>query len=217
MQKILLACLFICLQFQSFSRNKLKSAGTAGTIQSGYNQFDSKVKFTAFTGTLISNGSQVQLHWTTDGEQYVRQYEVEWSSNGITWQALTVIVSRGGVNGFGDYTYSHTLLEGMNYYRIKLVEETDITTCSVLLCYRLKEKKSGIQLTPNPSLLYYRVALPENSPARTIVYNHFGSPVINLTTHTDQFELSVGSLPSGIYTVRIMQGTELFTRRFVRP
>jgi hypothetical protein len=66
----------------------------------------------------------VLLNWNTAGEENTRDFMIQHSTSGVSWENLGVIAAAGNSTTIRDYSFTHTgPVNGINYYRIR---QTDI-------------------------------------------------------------------------------------------
>jgi hypothetical protein len=79
------------------------------------------VKFLAFT--TIKNKTDVQISWSTAEEMNVNVYEIERSSDGLNWNKIAYVASKGSTQNTNSYTYiDKNISAGVLYYRVKEVD-----------------------------------------------------------------------------------------------
>lgn len=75
----------------------------------------------SFTANRLNN--KVLLQWATAQEQNVKDFTVQYSTDGTSWNDLTTIASAGNSSNGHNYSYIHTNpLKGNNYYRILITD-----------------------------------------------------------------------------------------------
>jgi hypothetical protein len=66
----------------------------------------------------------VLLNWNTAGEENTRDFMIQHSTSGASWENIGVIAAAGNSTTIRDYSFTHTgPVNGINYYRIR---QTDI-------------------------------------------------------------------------------------------
>jgi hypothetical protein len=75
----------------------------------------------SFTGKM--NNGDVTLNWLTSLEQNAKEYQVEKSADGVTFQKIGVVPATLNSNTARNYSYTDkTITQENNYYRLKLVD-----------------------------------------------------------------------------------------------
>ncbi|MEP6676743.1 MAG: M36 family metallopeptidase [Ferruginibacter sp.] len=164
-------------------------------------------------------GNQVTLDWKTVSEINVKNFTVEWSSNGINWSSLGDITAQN--RNSNSYNFLHANpVSGNNYYRIKMNDIDGHFTYSPVRIINLQNKGVPmLVLVPNPvnsdAMLYFS----KDINARSIsIYNAAGSLVrqISVTAGTQKIQLSTMDLSSGIYTIETNGADRYITRMTVQ-
>ena len=174
-------------------------------------EYSVPVELTSFTAT--TNGSEVELKWTTATETNNQGFQVERMSAGSSYEQI------GYVGGFGTttepkaYSYIDTKLETGNYtYRIKQIDFDGTYTYSeeVNVAVELPLEYSLEQNYPNPfnPSTTIKYSIPEDGYVKLAVYNMLGEEVaaiVNTTQKAGRYEVNFNGskLSSGVYVYRI--------------
>lgn len=171
------------------------------------------VQLVSFTGTAVRN--QVALNWKTASEQSLQQFDVQWSTDGINWQVISVVAARGGAGGSADYAATHTLSNGVNYYRLKMVDIDGRFTYSNVLRMKLGGQ-SDILIYPNPASDKITINMPAAGASKVTIYDVTGHSMYTREMQGNYFTIPVDRLPAGIYTVQVIQDGNTFTQKLVK-
>ncbi|HLK30401.1 MAG TPA: T9SS type A sorting domain-containing protein [Puia sp.] len=103
---------------------------------------------TNFNATLTDN--VVKVTWSTEQESNLNQFVMLRSGDGVTWETIGKIQAKGNSSIPVNYSFTdQTPLQGINYYRVKAVDNN--------LQYKFSEIKlikglfiKGIKFGPNP-------------------------------------------------------------------
>jgi hypothetical protein len=69
--------------------------------------------------TVKKQGQSVLLNWSTAAEQHTKDFSVQHSTDGISWNTVAILPAAGNSNSPRDYAYLHTSpAKEDNYYRI---------------------------------------------------------------------------------------------------
>lgn len=159
--------------------------------------------------TCLNN--QVVITWKTSGEFVNGKFIVGRSSDGTSWQPIAVIAAAG--KGNQPHTYAYTDAQSFNgaYYRI---EQQDVNGKATV--YPMVKSSCTVSdlvsVYPNPA--YGNCWLQLQSVNKTKVdmrlYDHKGALVKQLLGNAEagltQFDLQVGSLAQGIYSLFVYWG-----------
>ncbi len=106
------------------------------------------LKLVSFNYYLPGN-QKVLLKWKVTEQQGIRKYIVERSSDGSAYSAIGSIMA----NNENSFTYNYTdndPVKGLNYYRLQIVDDNNISYSHVL-AIDLSEKEDGIVVYPVPA------------------------------------------------------------------
>lgn len=99
------------------------------------------VKLTSFTGTYT--GNKVVLNWVSQTEINSSHYVVEHSTDGRSFRALSEIASNDQADQESRYEYvDETPVNGVNYYRLKMVDRDGTKTYSRVITVQVDEASS---------------------------------------------------------------------------
>lgn len=169
---------------------------------------------------------EVQLSWITQNELDVDYYTLEKSSDGVHFELINQQKAKGNGRS-NDNNYKHLDTRpfvGVNYYRLGQVDTDGTQTYSRVLAVRFEEKPQPvITLAPNPAQDNLRVdyVTSEAGLISIQVYDVIGQLVSNSTDlpvekGANSILLNVRAYPNGVYILRVQQGAQATTRRFVK-
>jgi len=74
--------------------------------------------------TAVKQDNEAQLAWSTSTEANNNYFNIERSSDGVTWQAVGTVKAVGNSTTLTKYSFTDALpLNGINYYRLKQVDD----------------------------------------------------------------------------------------------
>ncbi len=167
--------------------------------------------------TAVLNHQQVDLKWTTRDELNVNSFELERSTNGRDFLAITTKPAAGNTSGTTDYTYSDNvqqLVSPVIYYRVKTIDNDGRTSYTKIVTVKLA-KTTSVLVWPNPFTT--QVNLQVTSVVKTKgfikLYNSAGFEVksqpITLAAGTNFLTVDgLGTLPKGVYMVDVRINNE---------
>ena len=154
----------------------------------------------------------VQLQWSTSSEVDMGHFEVERSTDGISFRKIGKLLAKGDVNAKTEYTYLDILAEkGSNFYRLVIIDKDGNFTYSKIITIGVEKGISLFVVYPNPFGKKVQVKFnsdgPDQSTMRIIDAN---GKVI--TTQTDPVQKgenritikNVDNLPGGIYYLELI-------------
>ncbi len=170
----------------------------------------------------------IQLHWVTASEVDNQGFEVQRSMDGVNWTDVAFVDAKGEDSEWREVFYSYadkTPVIGYNYYRLRQVDfngDYEVSEMKVSL-WQGSDDKSKLQLAvmPNPATEWITVALPtqveRNSDLYFEIYDQVGKMVKTDIIDVDsQIRIGLEELPSGFYTVKVIEGIVQHSARFVK-
>jgi Metallo-peptidase family M12B Reprolysin-like/Secretion system C-terminal sorting domain len=149
-------------------------------------------------------GKTTHVNWRTGSELNSLGFDVERSiDDGRTFKKIGFVkaIGRGGSYDFVDVTPR----EGVNYYRLKSVDNDQTFAYSKVVTVQLGKVKSSIKIYPT---ITNGVLTVENKDApvdEVLIYNYVGQLVLS-AQQTNSVNLS--NLPSGVYFVKAQSGQD---------
>jgi Secretion system C-terminal sorting domain len=172
------------------------------------------LRLLSFTGTL--NQHTTLLKWVTDNEVNTQLFEVQRSSNGITYTTLGTVnaVNAAGVN---QYSYTDQLtLQGDNFYRLKQVDRNAAFTYSNVV--KITDLSNTVSVYPNPATEQLLVDCKSMRGRVTYrIINANGATVaIKSIQGGNVATIPVQNLAAGLYTIEVGNGSINFTATFIK-
>ncbi len=108
------------------------------------------VTLTAFSAR--HKGAGVSIDWTTSQELNNNYFQVERSSDGSSnWSVIATVIGAGNSQVVRNYnSYDATPLSGVNYYRLKQVDNDGKFTYSNTVAVKMDLQKMGVSVLTNP-------------------------------------------------------------------
>jgi hypothetical protein len=168
-------------------------------------------------GAVYAN-DQVNVKWTTTFEMNNDHFEVERSTDGVSFKSVGTVKGQG-VSAikhnyqFNDDVSKNVLNRNDMYYRLKQVDIDGKATYTKVLVVRVYRTKSlqSLSVTPNPAIndIKVNVQLNENSYIVMKVANSSGTEVVRKTTRgsagSNTFSLEGTShLQAGVYFLEVI-------------
>jgi Secretion system C-terminal sorting domain/CUB domain len=191
-----------CLTFRFTSNASNTSPGWTATISCITTALP--LTLISFTGSKTSNGNLLQ--WQTAQEINTKSFTIERSSNGSDFINIGNVNASGNVN----YNYNFTdadILEGIVYYRLKMIDNDDRFTFSNII--KLTNKLiNQSTIYPNPIKDKATLEIGDrkllNKQANIIDAN---GRTIKTFTIKNNFEIvDMSGLPSGLYILKMANG-----------
>jgi hypothetical protein len=181
---------------RSFSLQVADATGTldtAYTFMKLYSLAALPVNLMSFSGKLA--GEKVELTWITAQEQNNKEFEIQYSATGSSFETIGKVAGKGNANTVSQYSFS-TLryTTGKNYYRLKQVDFDGRSTLSrIVIVEAAAQGKPLISFSPNPASDKIRVSVTQAFSARL---------QLSLTNITGK-QVWTGSLPAGATSTTI--------------
>jgi hypothetical protein len=166
----------------------------------------------------FTKNSGVQVEWLTSSEVNVEKYIVERSSDGRTFNEQTTIKANGNSN----YTwFDANPSNGANLYRVRSVDADGSSRLSTIVLVNLSLKNSELSIS-NPvkgNLLNLRLNGVNQGEYNLYLYNNQAqrvySSVVAVTGASYSQGISLPALPKGIYTVQVIKGMTILTKKII--
>jgi alpha-tubulin suppressor-like RCC1 family protein len=168
--------------------------------------------------TVYESEKNALLKWKTAGEAGASYFDVERSTNAISFSKIGQVQAAG--NSITDENYNFTDTEfsglsGMQYYRLRMVDTDGSFSFSKIETLR---GRTAINVYPNPVKRGSTVTVEANAPVSGLSVSDISGnqiPVRIRTRSNKKTEISLGSLPQGIYIFQFNSGDEAVSRKFV--
>ncbi|MEP6711904.1 MAG: T9SS type A sorting domain-containing protein, partial [Ferruginibacter sp.] len=205
------------------------NGGTTGTNASGTVQSLNPVtNFSPFTlasatplnplpVTLISFAASkcntnVCLLWATENEQDFSHFELEKSSDGRNFLAINTVLARNAV-GRNNYTAADiNPLNGINYYRLKIIDKDGKYNYSIVLRIDFT-KKYLVSILPNPAHNFILINGADNF--KQIQLLDASGKTVKQFAKTANNQYNITGLPKGVYLLRLLAEDERQTQKII--
>lgn len=130
------------------------------------------------TFECVSNTSVIGLNWTTMSEVGNSHFEIERSSEGLSWQYLGTVLGAGNSSNINYYSFIDNYPnEGVNYYRLKQVDYNATFSYSFIVSCESTQFWSSLGYY---NLLGQKIQKPESSVYLEVLVNVFGEAKVVL-------------------------------------
>jgi hypothetical protein len=163
------------------------------------------VKLLSFTGNLQNNNA-VLLQWQTADEQSIKEYELQYSTDGADFNNVLTIAAPTGLLT-NQYSYLHNdPVTGSNYYRIKTINDDGSADYSNILLININSD-AYVSIYPNPATNNIVVTLPDTNLATLRIFNSTGSLVKTVILTANITTIDVHDFQTGTYFITIVENT----------
>jgi hypothetical protein len=159
----------------------------------------------------------IQVDWKVATESNIRNYEVEKSVDGRSFTKAGTVAAKANNNTAASYTwFDATPVSGVNYYRIKAVDNSGAGKISQVVSVKIGGGKSEISMYPNPvtsNSISLQFSNKERGTYVVQLFNNLGQQVYSKSiVHqggSSSQTLSFGSAVSkGVYQLQVSSGSE---------
>lgn len=177
------------------------------------------LKLLSFTSATKTN--QIELYWQTDTELNVSRFSIEHSNDGLTFDDIGKKNSLNLYNSINKYNFQdHNPSQGVNYYRLKIVDIDGKFVYSKILQVEYNSSFSLIPLIvfPNPANKYIIVKHPESSSKSELRIIDLKGSIIKIQSinkSITQTEVDTKDLAPGIYQIQWLGNKEMMTKKFI--
>jgi hypothetical protein len=172
-----------------------------------------------FTGTARENATTV-LQWTTATEENNRQFELEMSSDGISFAPLATIPSKGNSTNAQDYEYVHLRpATGITWYRLKQVDFDGGFKYSRIIVVEIMKGELQPFIYPVPGRESITLNFGTVISAADIEILTIDMKLVKRETRRGTMirtELSVSDLKPGLYFIRVKRKERIDVLRFIK-
>jgi hypothetical protein len=161
--------------------------------------------------SAVAEGDEVQCAWTTATERDNNLFTVERGSDAVHFAGIGTVPGAGNSQAILNYGFTDpSPLAGLSYYRLRQTDYDGTTTVSDAVPVFFGPHVRDLVVTSEGLV---RHDLPLGSTYQLLDTD--GRVVARGSADVQVFQLPVGGLARGVYIVRLTDGTQLRTARFV--
>lgn len=189
------------------------SYGKRFMLLMGYN---APLPVTYTTLMALNNRDNIDLHWTTGSEYKLDGFDVERSSDGVSFTKLGYVKASGTTTNDANYNYiDESPVNGTNYYRLKQISSNGNTGYSVILAVDFATTgihevaaKRRIYAYPVPATSQLTLNMSEavKGDVKISIVDPFGSLVSSRILPSgsgNELRMDVSALQSGVYFAQL--------------
>ena len=125
------------------------SSGTTDKVMTSGTLISLPVNFTSFTAK--ANGNTSQLNWATATEVNNKGFNVQHSTDGITYNNLGFVNGNGNSTQNNSYAFTHVSPgNGNNYYRLQQIDNDGKIAYSPVQVVNFSQLTTALSVYPNP-------------------------------------------------------------------
>jgi hypothetical protein len=196
-----------------------------GTLQSGsYTVLPVSLKsFTAITDNL-----KVNLKWVVENEIDFPTFEVQKSLDGVNFNSIANLSPSANPSGTSAFSYiddiSSDATKSTLYYRIRFIHKDEGDSYSpvrVIVKKAINNAPVSITTYPNPVVNNFSVVIPvqwQNKDLQYSLVSQDGRMILlhKVSNAGSKFQVNVGGLLPGIYTLHLSCGTDAIDNKIVK-
>lgn len=173
------------------------------------------VSLTVYTAMAVDSGKEVNVVWTTSGEQGNKYFIVQRSTDSVQFSDLDTLAAMGTPDSGASYAYTDsTPVPGVNYYRLERVDiDNNDTLYSILEVTAVGKpvNRSALNVTVSPNPTYGIVSLQLKDSTMgtlTVALTDMSGGILGVYEFEKQSmsweqTIDIGNLPHGVYILEI--------------
>ena len=162
-------------------------------------------------------GTAVKLSWTTEQEVNTRNFVIERSNDGLNWNPIQTVNAAGNSSNSINYTsYDNSPLIGINYYRLKQVDNDGKWDYSIVKSVVFNAQYQ-VTVTPNPATDFVNIKLTKSdlNVVNIKLINVMGVVVKEISTAQTTVQMKVNNLAKGTYFIKVTNGNGVSAQKLV--
>ena len=182
------------------------------------------VKLLSFSGIYKNNATQ--LNWEADDQVNFSGYDLERSTDGVTFNSIVFVPNQASGSATQSYQYIDdlsSLNENVFYYRLKMVDlDGKFSYSNIIMVRKDQQTINGISIIPNPvinDMATVRFTALTSGLAEVRIINLTGQVVLrqqnNMYEGTNSISVNnLSHLQPGIYMIQVANGNNLISNKF---
>ena len=183
------------------------------------------VKLTSFTG--VNKNNTITLNWQTAYEQNSSHYVIQRSVDGLNFTDVDRVAANGVSNLPINYSYNDILPASVKmhktvFYRLKSVDTDGNFGNSDIVAMQLDKTVIQLLVSPNPAKDVLQVQTASGLAGNGVlsITDMMGRQVyrrdVILQNGSNAIPVNISLFRPGIYSVRLVNGSESHTKQFVK-
>lgn len=161
------------------------------------------------------NSCNVDLNWVANSQSNFKNYEVQYSTNGINFQTVATIPLQSSEN----YYYQHANpAQGTIYYRLKMTDIDGRSEYSKIIPLSLACNANVIRVYPNPvhNILYINITNVRNNIPIAKLFDNNGKLVYSGQMKKGENLINMSKLSKGVYLLNLKNSEEVQNIKVVK-
>ncbi len=174
----------------------------------------------------INQLNKIVLKWETAMEQQINYFSLEKSYDGNTYQEILKINSKGNSDVPQQYEgMDPNTLANTNYYRLKIVDQQGNSIYSQVIIVELSDKSNRkLKLYPNPASDQIHFTILDDNNVQiywNMIISDFDGKVVlkgtgEIASLSELLNKHLSNLKPGVYVIKLNNGSEELSTKFVR-
>jgi hypothetical protein len=167
------------------------------------------VGFISFDAENLNN-QFIELHWATEWEKNNNYFSIERSKDGISWEPIGEIRSKGNNNQTKEYNYlDYTPMNGINYYRLKQIDIDGAIQYSGLVKVYFGITSNMVEMYPNPSTgyIYFKNPTSTSNQFQVTIRDMYSRVIMDQQLFFEQHSekmIDLQQLAEGMYLIELV-------------
>jgi hypothetical protein len=201
------------------------SAGTGGTrdnkrftiATTNLPQTPLPVEYLNFTAKSIKN-KQIQIEWQTENEINNKQFNIEKSEDGYSWETLNIVQGNNYSNKITNYCIIDPKpSSNLVYYRLKQIDFDNNFKYSTIVSVDFDMEKSDFQIYPNPTNGIIEITGQSSELNSIKIYNITGKDITNQLSikeiNSNRISIDFTNFVAGQYFVKSNSFSEIVIKK----
>ncbi|NBA84719.1 T9SS type A sorting domain-containing protein [Emticicia sp. CRIBPO] len=186
------------------------STNTGTDSPSSYGDVDGTLPVSLIDFTAKAEGQVAHLKWSTSEESNSDHFQVQHSLDAKNWVTKGIVSSSGESKTVKHYSFSDAeVANGHNYYRLKSVDKDGSFTISKSRSVFFEDiPEVNFEVFPNPATDRFTIKTPDWNKVKAVSIVNLNGREVYRSGSKPNPEISVGNLPYGIYTVKIIYANQ---------
>lgn len=171
---------------------------------------------------VVEKDCQVHFKWKTESEIKSKGFDVEYSTDGKTFESMSFIASKNSIDG-AEYSFvtDSDKSSSYNYYRLKLLDgDGSFSYSDVKVLKTTCNDLKSLEIYPNPAsdMINVRLIGYERKELKLAeILDNQGKWVKNIKLETAEVNnINIESLNSGVYFLRLVDDVSVNEKKFVK-
>ncbi len=179
------------------------------------------IELLSFEGDATDEGNLLQ--WATSSEIGNDYFTLTRSSDGLTFEEIAVLPSRGNANSIANYEFLDSELElDKYYYQLKATDLDGTETLSNVVTLSTRFADTIVSILPNPvsTSLIVDYQVNQSGIVQIMISDILGRTLSSLESETERglnsAVIDVSNLPAGVYFVSVINGEMRNTSKLIK-